>query len=122
MSITIGGTSAEVPYFVWKSSYNVQVSHQPRIQTIQFGDGYEQRLKDGINNNKLSFNLSFEGRTQNEATAILHFLNDKEGYASFYFKTPPPYSLIKKFVCKQFNSSFIYEDNYNVQCTLEEVS
>jgi phage-related protein len=122
INVTIDGSTTIQPYFFWAPSYNVQVSHQPRIQTIQFGDGYEQRLKDGINNDILKLNLSFESRGEQEAAAILHFLHTKGGYAPFYFKTTPPYSIIKKFVCKSFNSTFVFADNYNVTCSLEEVS
>ena len=121
ISVTIDSVTSIQPYFFWTPSYNVQVSHQPRIQSVQFGDGYEQRLADGINNDLLSFNLSFEGRTENEAASILHFLKSRGGFGPFYFKCPAPYSIIKKFVCKSFNSTFVFADNYNVQCQLEEV-
>jgi phage-related protein len=122
ITITISGLAETHPYFFWKPSYNVSVSHEPRIKSIQFGDGYEQRLKDGINNNRLQFNLSFESRNKAETTAILHFLHEREGFGSFFFKMPEPYSLIKKFVCKTFNSTYVYEDNYTIQCTFIEVS
>ena len=122
ISVTIDGSSSIQPYFLWSPSYNTQTIHSPRIQSIKFGEGYEQRIKDGINNDLLKFSLSFTNRNEREATAILHFLHSREGYGSFYFKTPAPYSLIKKFVCKEFNSSFIFADNYTVQATFMEVS
>ena len=51
MDVTIDGSTSVEPYFFWSPSYNISTSHSPRIKAIQFGDGYEQRLKDGINNN-----------------------------------------------------------------------
>jgi len=122
INITIDGATTVEPLFLWSPSYNVSTSHQPKIKSIQFGDGYEQRIKHGINNNKLDLNLSFEGRSELEATAILHFLSAREGYQYFYFKPPAPYSRIKKFVCKTFNSTFVFADNYNVQANFLEVS
>jgi phage-related protein len=122
INITIDGTTTVNPYFFWAPSYNVQVSHSPRIKSLQFGDGYEQRMKDGINNNPLNLSLSFESRTETEAAAILHFLHSREGFGTFYFKVPPPYSLIKKFVCKTFSSNFVFADNYTVQCSFLEIS
>ena len=122
IDITIAGTTTAHPYFLWSPSYNISTSHQPRIKAIQYGEGYEQRLKDGINNNKLEFSLSFEQRNEAEATAILHFLNAREGYESFYFKAPAPYGRIKKFVCKQYSSTFVFADNYTIQATFQEVS
>lgn len=122
INITIDGTTTIQPYFFWSPSYNISVSHEPKVKSIQFGEGYEQRVKDGINNLPLGFSLSFESRTEAEATAIIHFLHNKEGYGSFYFKTPAPYGIIKKFVCKSFNSAFVFADNYTIQCEFMEVS
>lgn len=121
ISITIDGTVSTEPYFFWSPSYNLQVSHEPRIKSFAFGDGYEQRVKDGIHNNPLVFNLTFDNRDEAEAAAILHFLHSREGYAAFYFKAPAPYSLIKRFVCKTFNSSFVFANNYTIQATFVEV-
>ena len=122
INITIDGTTTVEPYFIWSPSYNISTAHQPRIKSIQFGDGYEQRLKDGISNNKLNLSLSFENRDEREATAILHFLNAREGFQSFYYKAPAPYSRIKKFVCKDYSSTFVFADNYTVQASFLEVS
>ena len=45
------------PHFFWKPSYNMSTTHAPRVKSIKFGDGYEQRFKDGINNSLLSISL-----------------------------------------------------------------
>ena len=50
--------STNEPYFLWAPSYNVQQSYQPKLQEIQFGEGYTQRTKDGINHNLLDLSLS----------------------------------------------------------------
>jgi phage-related protein len=121
ISVTIDSVTSTQPYFFWTPSYNFQVSHQPKTQTIQFGDGYAQRLKDGINNDLLNLNLSFEGRTENEASSIIHFLKERGGFGAFYFKCPAPYSIIKKFVCSNYSSTFVFADNYNLQCQFQEI-
>jgi phage-related protein len=122
ITITIDGTSTTQPYFLWSPSFNMSTAHQPRVKSIKFGDGYEQRIKDGINNKALNVRLSFESRNEEEAKAILHFLHARESWEPFYFKVPAPYSITKKFVCKSFNNQFIFADNYTIQCELTEVS
>ncbi len=114
--------SVNEPYFIWSPSYNVQQSYSPKIQETRFGEGYAQRSKDGINNNLLELSLSFENRSEKEATAIVHFLHQREGYQSFYINVPAPHSIIKKFVCMSWNTSMTFQDNYNLQCKLTEVS
>ena len=38
------------PEFIWNPSYNISVENSPRINSVVFGNGYEQRIKDGIFN------------------------------------------------------------------------
>ena len=113
-------TYEERPYFFWSPSYGASVSQQPRIQEIQFGDGYIQRLADGVHNNLLTFNLNFNLRNLSEVTAIIHFLSSKDGHKPFYFKAIAPYSVIKKFVCLSWSTAMEFDDNHNVQATFEE--
>jgi len=120
INIEVGGTYTEKPYFFWSPSYGASVTQQPRIQEIQFGDGYKQRIADGVHNNLLELNLGFNNKSQKEATAIVHFLSSKEGHQPFYFKAIAPYSVIKKFVCTNWSTVMEYEDNHNVALTFEE--
>lgn len=50
-----------------------------------FGDGYEQRLGDGINNLKKTFQLTLANRPIEEADEILAFLNENLSLNSFDF-------------------------------------
>lgn len=57
------------------------------VRKAKFGDGYEQRVGDGINNKQQSWPLVFEG---NEATLapIKNFIDRHGGVRSFHW-TPP---------------------------------
>jgi len=121
-TITAAGATRAWPYFFWAPAYNINISHQPRILSIQMGDGYEQRMPDGLNHDILQFQLAFDKRKEKEATAIIHFLAARQGYKAFYFKTPSPYGVVKKFVCKDWSSSLVYNDHYSVNATFSEKS
>lgn len=71
------------PHFFWLPSYGLTVRQQPRVKLIKFGDGYEQRIPDGINTTLLEVDYTFENRNLQETHAILHFLNTREGRISF---------------------------------------
>ena len=45
------------------------------VQTISFGDGYEQRVAVGINSTKEVYNLTFANRTKMDIDNIAGFLN-----------------------------------------------
>ena len=38
----------ERPNFLWTPSYNVSTKHNPRVNVVKFGNGYEQRNPDGL--------------------------------------------------------------------------
>ena len=44
--------------FNWDVAPNMSVKANPRVKTIKFGDGYEQRIKDGINNDLRTYNVT----------------------------------------------------------------
>lgn len=121
-TITAAGITRAWPYFFWAPAYNVSTTHQPRLLSVSFGDGYEQRMPDGLNHDILEFSLVFDKRDAKEATSIIHFLAAREGYKAFYFKPPQPYGVVKKFVCKSWNSALVYDNNYTVNATFSEKS
>jgi len=60
----------------------------PRVRTQRFGDGYEQRLAEGINNISDMFSLAFSNRTKEEADDIIAFFEAKGGVDAFDFTIP----------------------------------
>jgi len=109
------------PHFLWTPSYSNSSSSNPKIKSMRFGNGYEQRIKDGFYNDLLIFNANFSDRTEKEATAIIHFLASREGVESFYYTPPAPYGILKKFICRGYNSTLKFLNNYDITVTLEEV-
>ena len=66
--------------------------------------------------------MTFDKRGTRESTAILHFLQQRKGMEAFFFTPPEPYSTRKKFVCRRWDSSVSFHDNYSIKLALEEVS
>ena len=124
-SIYWGGSmsaeGAERDEFIWSPSYSLTASQKPNVLSIKFGNGYEQRLKDGINNSLVTLDLKFESRSASESVAIVHFLTDKEGYKSFWFKAPSPFDVSKKFICRDWATNQLFDDNFTVTSKFEEV-
>ncbi len=108
------------PFFFWLPSYNYDVPSTPKIKTIQFSDGYAQNLRDGINNLLLTFDLSFEERTLEEYTSIIHFFTERAGAESFLFIPPAPYSTMKRFLCKTWTPRQNFYNNYSIRAQFTE--
>lgn len=72
-----------------------------RMQVAQFGDGYQQRMLDGINALDNTFNVSFENRTQSVINDMQAYLIAQKSRA-FNFKHPVT-QLIYAVFCNEWN-------------------
>lgn len=86
--------------FTWSPSYSAQKAHRPRVLLAQFGDGYEQRVADGINTNPEMWDVQFATRRDDEADQIDNFLKSRGGVEAFDWVTP--FGLSGKFVCRDW--------------------
>ena len=115
--------------FIWSPSYNLQANHKPRVNSVVFGNGYEQRFQDGIFNDLLTINVKFEHRDIKEARAINHFLKSRKAVESFIFEDlPEPHNDLvsagyrKMFVCKSWTSEFVFYNNYTITADFEQTN
>ena len=61
---------------------------KPTIHLAKFGDGYEQRLANGINNLVETYAISFNNRTKEEIDDIVAFFENKGGVTAFTYTVP----------------------------------
>lgn len=76
------------------------LTKKPRLRKAAFGDGYTQRVGDGININPESWALTFSARTTSERDAILAFFEARAGSESFDWTSPS--GTTGKFVCEEW--------------------
>jgi phage-related protein len=118
--------SDTMPEFLWVPSYNISVNSSPKSNKIVFGNGYEQRFQDGIYNNLIKLDVSFEMRGDLESRAILHFLKARKGVESFLVKNLPPIyadgNYKKRFYCPSFSSRFTFHGNHSIKATFIETN
>lgn len=86
--------------FNWFPDASVKKSVKPRVRIAKFGDGYEQRTKDGINTIAETWSLTFTG-TNFEIDAIDAFLKTHGGADSFNWTTPN--NMAGKFICRSWD-------------------
>ena len=100
--------------------YNTRINARPKVNTLSFGDGFEQRLTEGLNQNPLSVNLTFE-LSQTDADTAITFLNARvEDGASFDYTLPSETSS-RKFVCTSFPRSIPFLNRVTLSCVFREV-
>ncbi len=101
-------------------TYGVQKRSNPQIRTVRFGDGYEQRLTVGLQQNPKTFQLTFEV-SETDADTIETFLDARaDDNASFDF-TPPGEGSSSKFVCESWSKSIPYLNRASISATFRQV-
>jgi phage-related protein len=123
--VTILQDNSRIPKFFWTASYTSTTSHKPLITVIRFGNGYEQRINKNINPDLKTFQLKFELKTEKEAYAIVHFLQDKAATKAFAYDPPTIYSeqtYRTRYVCREWETNFNFKENYTINAKFDEVS
>lgn len=96
------------------------------VLTAKFGDGYEQRVLDGINTKQDMFNISFKNRDAEDINLIAEFLDNKAG-TNFDFVITDTFSSgslttsTLKVVCDGYDINYGQADNHSLSCQLRRV-
>lgn len=88
--------------FHWKVDPLMEVSSEPRVRRVQFGDGYEQRTADGLNNDLKKYGVTVKV-SRDEGKYTEAFLTEHGGHRAFLWT--PPYSYVPvPVVCRKWTS------------------
>lgn len=97
----------------------------PKVLVAKFGDGYEQRLPNGINSIDETFNATFNNRTKEEIDDITGYLASLKGATSFTYIIPDTNGSGNetsiKVVCENYSQVYNYGDFYSAMATFRRV-
>lgn len=97
---------------------SLNVNKAPRIKTAKFGDGYEQRIADGINTRPQEWDLRWRN-TKSIIDSIDAFFATKNGLTAFTW-TPPDGAEIKV-LCQSWSKNLINKNVYEISGTFRQV-
>lgn len=100
--------------------YSASKSSQPNIRTVQFGDGYAQRLTYGLNQNPKEWRLIFDV-TDTDADTIETFLNARATDAASFDWTPPDSTTSYKWICPDWNREMYEFQRSKINVTFRQV-
>tara|TARA_B000000565_G_C23650723_1_gene326508 strand:+ start:23 stop:406 length:384 start_codon:yes stop_codon:yes gene_type:complete len=100
-------------------------SNEPVIFKAEFGDGYQQRIANGINNLKQEFSVSFATREKAEIDDIVGFFESTNGVTAFDFTFADTNAsgneeTVKVYV-SEFTQNWDYDDFYTLSATFVRV-
>lgn len=91
--------------FTWTPSKSFSKTIKPRVLNAQFGDGYSQRVVNGINSITREWSVSFNSKPLNEINAIEDFLSARKGSEGFLW-TPPGESTSYAVICPDWSRTY----------------
>lgn len=105
--------------FTWTPSFEATESSKPRVRKFQAADGYEQRIRFGLNTNPKEWSLVFSNRTDTERDQITAFLDARGGVESFDWT--PPRGSAGKYVCEEWQVTLSNCNNNQIRATFLQV-
>jgi phage-related protein len=100
--------------------FGAQRSSEPATRKVKFGDGYEQRLIFGLNQNPRSWSLTWSAKTNAVANAIEAFFDARQGQEAFDW-IPITESTASKFVVESWSREYQYADISTITATFRQV-
>lgn len=102
-------------------SYPVTKSSQPNLRTIKFGDGYEHRIKFGLNQNPKKFDLTWNNLTETDSDTIETFLDARADDGASFTYTPPNEPSSMQFVCPSWKKNMEFSNLATIKATFLQV-
>jgi len=97
-------------------TYGAAKTSQPNMRQIQFGDGYSQVIRFGLNQNPKTWSLRWE-ISETDADTIETFLNARADDGATFGWTPLDSSTAYKWRCFAWNKSLIYKNRVSLKAT-----
>ena len=94
---------------------------KPIVKMVKFGDGYEQRLTYGLNQNPRQWVLTWTAKDSTDADAIEAFFDARAADNASFDWTPPDESSATKWVCESWTRSFDYANINKIKANFRQV-
>ena len=107
--------------FNFTPSYTAVLTSGGRINKVEYGDGYEQRLAYGLHSSRKSWALTFDQRTNTERDNIRTFLETTVRNGLLNFDWTDPAGTAGKYVCDEFNIEMVSPNRNTITMTFREV-
>lgn len=101
--------------------YDAQKVSEPKFRITKFGDGYEHRIRWGLNQNPKVWNLTWTNITETDADTIEAFLDARANDGDDFTWTPPGEATSSKWVCQNWQKSIPYLNTATITATFRQV-
>jgi len=107
--------------FLWRESYGCRAERKPRVLVARFGDGYEQRVAQGLRPVIEVWRIGFDMTDEGDARVIDAFLQRHAGITAFLWNPPDRTDSIRV-VCREWTLEHPSFGFSNISAQFEEVA
>ncbi len=90
-----------------------------KLLKSEFGDGYTQTTRDGINHRRRQLTLSWNTLLDAQAWEIADFLEERGGDLDFYY-TPPRETVPVKWTCEEWDDTVNDDGTRKITATFNQ--
>lgn len=104
----------------YKPVYSANKKSEPKTRRVKFGDGYEQRITFGLNNNPKEWSLTFDV-TDTDADTIEAFLDARAADSDSFEWIPPQSNTTYKWICPSWTRELYEFQRSRINATFIQV-
>ena len=104
----------------FQPQYSATKRSQPQQRITQFGDGYQQRVSFGLNQDAKIWNLTFNVK-DSDADIIETFLEARGKDGASFDWSPPDEATTYKWICRSFGRRCLIPDRSRITASFEQV-
>lgn len=104
----------------FEPTYSLTKQSEPRIRTTRFGDGYQQRITFGLNQNPKEWRLTFILRNT-DADTVEAFLDARAADTDNFTWTPPGSASPLRWICPSWNREYFSSTHSQLDMTFQQV-
>ncbi len=101
-------------------NYGARKASKPEVRTVQFGDGYSQRLRYGKNTDLKMWTLTWEHISETDSDTIEAFLEARGGAEHFDW-SPPDETETYKWICQEWSKRLTASGLNALTATFQQV-
>jgi len=103
-----------------KPTYQARKTTTPKVNVAQFLDGYQHRIKFGLNTRPLVWSLTFNV-SETDSDTIETFLEARADDGASFDWTPLGSSTAYKWVCPKWTKTIPYKNRATLNMTFQQV-
>lgn len=106
--------------FFFEPDEGFSTSFEPTVDTLEYLNSKNQKVRYKKNISTVPMTYTFSSRSDNETKAILHFLENKQGYRRFRHEPPSLFDAPKVVYCPSWEYKAEYINSHTISLSFKE--